>query len=234
MNCSVCNKKIPFWENKIKYKDGYVCFDCYENEIKDQVKKEKSYTKNSSTNTSAQSKSVPEESFFSPEGRIRRSTYFFRTLFLAIPPGIFSLVSQGSQEAGLIILSAFVMIGFGIVQIIQAIKRLHDINLNGGYVLLGLFPVINIIFGLYLLFKDGTKGTNEYGEDPKKGERTSKNKTKSSSSTINKTTSNRTQSSTNSSQTHGLDDLEKLADLRNKGIITEEEFAAKKKQILGL
>ncbi len=28
--------------------------------------------------------------------------------------------------------------------------------------------------------------------------------------------------------------IEKLADLRAKGVITEEEFAAKKKQILGL
>jgi hypothetical protein len=32
----------------------------------------------------------------------------------------------------------------------------------------------------------------------------------------------------------GLDDLEKLAELKEKGIITEEEFNAKKKQILGL
>lgn len=31
-----------------------------------------------------------------------------------------------------------------------------------------------------------------------------------------------------------LDDLEKLADLKTKGIITEEEFIAKKRQILGL
>ncbi len=31
-----------------------------------------------------------------------------------------------------------------------------------------------------------------------------------------------------------LDDLEKLADLRDKGIITDEEFAAKKKQLLGI
>ena len=34
--------------------------------------------------------------------------------------------------------------------------------------------------------------------------------------------------------TSSLDDLEKLADLLKKGIITEEEFAAKKKQILNL
>jgi Short C-terminal domain len=32
----------------------------------------------------------------------------------------------------------------------------------------------------------------------------------------------------------GLNDLEKLADLRDKGIITPDEFKAKKKQILGL
>lgn len=32
----------------------------------------------------------------------------------------------------------------------------------------------------------------------------------------------------------GLDDLEKLASLKEKGIISEEEFQAKKKQLLGL
>jgi len=32
----------------------------------------------------------------------------------------------------------------------------------------------------------------------------------------------------------GINDLEKLAELKEKGIITEEEFNAKKKQILGL
>ena len=33
---------------------------------------------------------------------------------------------------------------------------------------------------------------------------------------------------------HGLNDLEKLAELKAKGIITEEEFTLKKKQILGI
>jgi hypothetical protein len=32
----------------------------------------------------------------------------------------------------------------------------------------------------------------------------------------------------------GIDDLEKLAELRDKGILTQAEFEAKKKQILGL
>ncbi len=33
---------------------------------------------------------------------------------------------------------------------------------------------------------------------------------------------------------NNLNDLEKLADLKTKGVITEEEFQAKKKQLLGL
>jgi hypothetical protein len=36
------------------------------------------------------------------------------------------------------------------------------------------------------------------------------------------------------SQPSYLDELEKLGDLRDKGIITDEEFEAKKKQLLGL
>lgn len=35
-------------------------------------------------------------------------------------------------------------------------------------------------------------------------------------------------------QTNDIEQLKQLADLRDKGILTEEEFAAKKKQILGL
>ncbi len=41
-------------------------------------------------------------------------------------------------------------------------------------------------------------------------------------------------SNADDNQLDDVDDLEKLAELKQKGIITEEEFAAKKKQILGL
>ncbi len=45
---------------------------------------------------------------------------------------------------------------------------------------------------------------------------------------------NNSSSGSSSGNGGGLDELEKLASLRDKGIITEEEFAQKKKQILGL
>ena len=40
--------------------------------------------------------------------------------------------------------------------------------------------------------------------------------------------------SPSSSKTNPLDELEKLAELKDKGIFTQEEFEAKKKQLLNL
>jgi len=44
----------------------------------------------------------------------------------------------------------------------------------------------------------------------------------------------RSESAAPSEMMSELDELEKLAELHNEGILTDEEFAAKKKQILGL
>lgn len=48
--------------------------------------------------------------------------------------------------------------------LVQAFKRSHDIGNSGWWVLAPFYP-------LYLIFKDGYVGYNEYGEDPKKDER---------------------------------------------------------------
>lgn len=51
---------------------------------------------------------------------------------------------------------------------------------------------------------------------------------------VNKIKELQTDDTKNEGLSSGLDDLEKLASLKDKGIITEEEFAAKKKQLLGI
>ncbi|HEX8614480.1 MAG TPA: DUF805 domain-containing protein [Telluria sp.] len=42
-------------------------------------------------------------------------------------------------------------------------RRLHDLNLSGWYGLLQLVPLVNLVFGLWLVFAPGTEGANEYG-----------------------------------------------------------------------
>lgn len=91
------------------------------------------------------------------EGRIRRAEfaitlilcYFVRSSLLAIF-GEFNLLSTIS--------SVFLVLIF----FSQSVKRLHDMDQTGW---LAILPVYNPIL---LLFVDGTRGKNQYGEDPKR------------------------------------------------------------------
>ena len=43
---------------------------------------------------------------------------------------------------------------------------LHDTNRSGWYLLIGLIPIVNLYL-IYLMFKEGDTGANQYGPDPK-------------------------------------------------------------------
>lgn len=107
------------------------------------------------------------ETFWSAKGRLRRKDYLIRAILLAIPYGIVLAISDNSYDEGLVIFSAILGLACWIILAIQAIKRLHDINMSGWWYLVFLIPYINLIFGLYVLFADGTKGANKFGPDPK-------------------------------------------------------------------
>ena len=47
-----------------------------------------------------------------------------------------------------------------------SIRRLHDLDKSGWWILVFFVAYVDIIFSLYLLFAPGTHGYNRYGEDP--------------------------------------------------------------------
>ena len=49
----------------------------------------------------------------------------------------------------------------------QSVKRLHDIDLRGWWLLLSLLPVANLVLGSGMQFVPGTLGPNRFGPDPK-------------------------------------------------------------------
>ena len=108
-----------------------------------------------------------EESFFSTSGRLRRRSYIGRAFLLGIPAVIASSIVEDSYNDAAIGWSAVVMIVCSILIFIQFIKRLHDINLSGWYGLINFIPYLGILFGLVVIFIDGSKGENNYGPDPK-------------------------------------------------------------------
>ncbi len=46
------------------------------------------------------------------------------------------------------------------------IRRLHDLNKSGWYILITFVPLIGLIFLIYLFFAPGQIGWNKYGADP--------------------------------------------------------------------
>ena len=46
------------------------------------------------------------------------------------------------------------------------IRRLHDLNLSGFFVLLSFVPIVSFGLIVYLFIKKGTEGDNDYGADP--------------------------------------------------------------------
>lgn len=61
----------------------------------------------------------------------------------------------------LLIMVLTIWIGFSL-----GVRRCHDVEKSGWWLLLGMVPYINIAWGLYLIFKRGTVGPNRYGDDP--------------------------------------------------------------------
>lgn len=48
----------------------------------------------------------------------------------------------------------------------MGVRRLHDLDKSGWWMLLLCVPLVNILFYIYILFFKGTEGPSQYGEDP--------------------------------------------------------------------
>jgi uncharacterized membrane protein YhaH (DUF805 family) len=101
-----------------------------------------------------------EKSILSASGRIRRTTFWSRWLIIFVINIALTVLQGTTREQGIIIITGLVSLVLAIFMIIQGVKRMHDVNKSGWYIIV---PIYNII----LAFTDGTPGINEYGDDPK-------------------------------------------------------------------
>ncbi|MBS0308445.1 MAG: DUF805 domain-containing protein [Proteobacteria bacterium] len=101
-------------------------------------------------------------------GRLRYLAYSFGVMILlmlalGVLVGLAALVlGKGAAVAmGFLIYIPMIAVTF-----IMAKRRLNDLDQSGWLSLLSLVPLVNAIFGLYLIFAPGTKGSNSYGPPP--------------------------------------------------------------------
>ena len=97
-------------------------------------------------------------------GRSRRKEYWMFVLFnfiimigLAIIEGILGILGILSMLYGLAVLLPGIAV---------SIRRLHDTDRSGWWLLIGLIPVVGLVL-LYFMVLDSTPGDNQYGVNPK-------------------------------------------------------------------
>ena len=105
------------------------------------------------------------------DGRARRKEYWFFVLFNIIFALVLAfidgMVGTFNPESGYGVLSGIYGLAVFIPGIAVSIRRLHDTDRSGWWILICLIPLIGAIWLLILFVLDGTAGQNQYGPDPK-------------------------------------------------------------------
>lgn len=113
-------------------------------------------------------------------GRARRSEYWWFVLFtilVGIVAGILDTVLGTTFRSDANDASAWYLSGGYIAAIVNlalllptlavAVRRLHDTDRSGWWLLIGLVPIVGGIVLLVFFVLDGTPGPNRYGANPK-------------------------------------------------------------------
>jgi uncharacterized membrane protein YhaH (DUF805 family) len=104
-------------------------------------------------------------------GRSRRKEYWYFVLFVAIISIVLNiidgLIGAYARSSGVGLLSSIFSLAVLIPSIAVTVRRLHDIDRTGWWVLISLVPLVGWIVLLVFNVQDGTPGSNGYGPDPK-------------------------------------------------------------------
>jgi len=109
------------------------------------------------------------------QGRARRAEFWWPYLLfilvyialIVIVGALSALGDVGAMIGGLVALViGLFMLAMIIPSLSVTVRRLHDKNMSGWMILIGLIPFAGFYL-LYLYVTEGTQGPNQYGEDPK-------------------------------------------------------------------
>jgi uncharacterized membrane protein YhaH (DUF805 family) len=98
-------------------------------------------------------------------GRAQRSEYWYFFLFLVIA-NIVASVLDSVIFGDIPVLYLIATLALLVPSIAAGVRRLHDTDKSGWWLLLGLIPFVGAIVLIVLLCQRGTVGTNQFGPDP--------------------------------------------------------------------
>ena len=125
---------------------------------------------------------LPLKRYADFEGRSRRKEYWMFTLGILILYAIMAaafVVAVGGADTKpasaatgiavvvVVAVGVIIVLGLLIPSIAVQVRRLHDQDKSGWYILLGFIPYVGGLIMLVFMCIDGTPGENRFGDDPK-------------------------------------------------------------------
>jgi uncharacterized membrane protein YhaH (DUF805 family) len=105
-------------------------------------------------------------------GRSRRKEYWMFTLYNSVIfvvlylAGLLTMM-KGSIAAVFFVLAIVYWLAVLVPSLAVSIRRLHDIDKSGWFLLVGFIPLVGGIVLLIFVCLDGTPGDNRFGPNPK-------------------------------------------------------------------
>ncbi len=101
-------------------------------------------------------------------GRAQRSEYWWFVLaytIVAVIAGVLdgSMSPHGSTGP----ISLIFTLALLLPSLAVSVRRMHDTNRSGWWVLISVIPIVGVLVFLYFAVQDGTAGANRFGADPK-------------------------------------------------------------------
>ena len=104
-------------------------------------------------------------------GRARRKEYWYFLLFniiITIVLGAIDAVTGSfSAEGGVGLLGGIYALAILIPAVAVTVRRLHDTDHSGWWLLIGLIPLIGAVVLFVFTVQDSNAGENQYGPSPK-------------------------------------------------------------------
>jgi uncharacterized membrane protein YhaH (DUF805 family) len=106
--------------------------------------------------------------YFNFSGRARRTEYWCFTLLASFLGFVFEHGVRGEVFASVgATLFWLVVLALVIPSLSVSVRRLHDVNRSGWWLLIGLVPFVGPLFLFFCLIENGTNGPNRFGGNPK-------------------------------------------------------------------
>ena len=103
-------------------------------------------------------------------GRARRKEYWMFALFnliICIVLGVIEAIAGIAPEGDQSVLAGIYSLAVLIPAMAVSVRRLHDTNHSGPWLLIALVPLIGPIILLVFMVQDSQQGDNQYGPNPK-------------------------------------------------------------------